>query len=229
MVFLKSMIKWTLVLGLLMALYVWFVNMHTMEMSTRQKVLRAFYPVLTGMQNLFGSKAGKTAEPSAEPPVSVYTLNLDMIDGSRQNMAQWKGKKILLVNTASDCGYTAQYENLQQLSSRYPDQLVVIGFPANDFKEQEKGDNQEILAFCQRNYGVQFPLSAKTSVVKGPLQHPVFAWLSDEKQNGWNSEAPVWNFSKYLLDEQGRLVGVFGPAVDPMGKEIKNLIEKTSP
>jgi glutathione peroxidase len=228
MVFIKSLIKWTLVLGLMMALYVWFVNMHAMEMSTRQKVLRAFYPVLTGMQNLFGSKAGKTSEPKADPPVSLYTLRMEMIDGSQQSMAKWKGKKILLVNTASDCGYTAQYEPLQRLSEKYPDQLVVLGFPANDFKEQEKGDNKDILAFCQRNYGVQFPLSAKTSVVKGPLQHPVFNWLSDEKQNGWNNKAPVWNFSKYLVDEKGRLIGVFGPATDPMGDEISRLIESDS-
>ena len=120
------------------------------------------------------------------------------------------------MNTASDCGYTGQYASLQALQERYPDELVVIGFPANDFKEQEKAGNEQIAAFCQRNYGVTFPLSEKVSVVKGPSQHPVFKWLSDPAQNGWNDRAPVWNFSKYVIDESGRLVGYFGPAIDPL-------------
>jgi glutathione peroxidase len=132
---------------------------------------------------------------------------------------------VLLVNTASDCGYTPQYEGLQRLQDRYRDRLVVVGFPANDFKQQEKGDNAQIAAFCKRNYGVEFPLAAKSSVVKGPAQHPVFRWLSDSSLNGWNDRQPVWNFTKYLVDAQGRLVGVLEPSVDPAGPEMTALLD----
>jgi glutathione peroxidase len=131
-----------------------------------------------------------------------------------------QGKKVLLVNTASDCGYTAQYKELQQLQDRFADRLVIIGFPANDFKEQEKGDNASIADFCQRNYGVRFQLAQKTSVVSGPLQHPVYRWLTDSSQNGWNTKAPSWNFSKYLVDEEGRLTHYFDPSVSPLSEAL---------
>jgi glutathione peroxidase len=128
------------------------------------------------------------------------------------------------VKTASDCGYTPQYEALQRLQDRQEGKLLVVGFPANDFKEQEKGSDQEIAEFCKVNFGVKFPLAAKSSVVKGATQNNLFRWLSDSSMNGWNDRAPVWNFSKYLVDEDGRLIGYFEPSVDPGGQEISEAL-----
>jgi glutathione peroxidase len=133
---------------------------------------------------------------------------------------------VLLVNTASACGYTNQYAELQQLWEQYRDRLLVVGFPANDFKEQEKGNDEEIAQFCQLNFGVNFPLSKKTTVIPGNQQHPVYQWLTDKSRNGWNEQAPGWNFSKYLVDEEGRLLGYFEAGVSPLSETIKELIEK---
>ena len=101
---------------------------------------------------------------------------------------------------------------------------MILGFPANDFKGQEPGSNQDIAAFCKANYGVTFPLSEKASVLKGPGQHPVYKWLTEPSQNGWNNQEPSWNFSKYLVDEKGKLVNYFGPSVSPGGKEMQKAV-----
>jgi glutathione peroxidase len=205
---------------------VWLVNRNSKDMTTRQKILKAIYPVFTGIQRLAGAQAGVYAAPAGQAnAASAHALTFRMIDGTEKPLEAYRGKKVLLVNTASDCGYTGQYEQLQALQDMYPDKLVVIGFPANDFKEQEKGNDAEIASFCKLNYGVRFPLASKSSVVKGPAQHPVFQWLSDPSRNGWNSRPPGWNFMKYLVDEEGRLIGVFEPAVDPMGQAIRNMID----
>ena len=141
------------------------------------------------------------------------------------DIASLKGKKVLLVNTASECGYTGQYEQLQKLYSRYNNQLVVIGFPANDFKEQEKGTNEEIASFCKKNYGVTFPLAEKSIVVKTAGQNNIFQWLTDPAKNGWNSQAPTWNFCKYLVNENGVLIDFFASGVEPTGEEITNALK----
>ena len=211
--------KWLLLalLPLLIILFVLIHNRDAVNMTFRQKMLRKIYPLLTRVTKKAGPNS-VTARPDkpVTPPVSLYELGFIQIDGDSTVFGKYRGKKLLIVNTASDCGYTGQYASLQALQEKFPDQLVVIGFPANDFKEQEKAGNEQIAAFCQRNYGVTFPLSEKVSVVKGSAQHPVFKWLSDPAQNGWNDRAPVWNFSKYVIDETGRLVGYFGPAIDPL-------------
>jgi glutathione peroxidase len=129
-----------------------------------------------------------------------------------------------LVNTASDCGYTDQYNELQQLYSRFQNRVEVIGFPANDFRQQEKGTDEQIAEFCRVNYGVTFPLAKKSVVIKSPDQNPVFRWLSDKNLNGWNDKEPSWNFSKYLVDEQGMLTHYFDPAVSPMSKDVLSLL-----
>ncbi len=152
------------------------------------------------------------------------SFGLKMIDGTPQELSKWKGKKILLVNTASECGFTPQYEDLQKLAAAYPEKLVVIGFPANDFGGQEPGSNTEITSFCKKNYGVTFPLFEKISV-KGETMHPLYQWLSDPKKNGWNDKAPNWNFCKYLLDEEGKLVKFFPSRVNPMSNEITDLLK----
>jgi glutathione peroxidase len=133
-----------------------------------------------------------------------------------------------LVNTASNCGYTNQYEELQQLYEQYNNRLVILGFPSNDFKEQEKGNDDEIARFCKINYGVTFPLMKKSVVIKGAGQNPVFQWLSDAAQNGWNTKTPSWNFSKYLVNESGMLTHYFDPAISPLSKEVLAAINKTS-
>ena len=160
------------------------------------------------------------------PSVSFYSLKDTSIDGSVFDFEQLKGKKIMLVNTASDCGYTGQYDDLQKLSETYKGKLVVIGFPANDFKEQEKGTDEEIAAFCKLNFGVSFPLMKKSSVIKGTDQNKVFEWLTDPKKNGWNKQWPSWNFCKYIVDEQGMLTNYFGSTIEPLGKEITEALNQ---
>jgi glutathione peroxidase len=111
------------------------------------------------------------------------------------------------------------------LYEKYSGKLEIIGFPANDFKEQEKGTDAEIAAFCKVNFGVQFPLMQKSSVIRSDAQHPVYQWLTDSTKNGWNRKTPSWNFAKYIIDEQGRLTNYFGSSVSPLSKEVIKAIE----
>ncbi|WP_460621628.1 glutathione peroxidase [Hymenobacter tenuis] len=173
------------------------------------------------------SSKGKVLENKKKTPapVSFYTLGSTLNSGQDLSFDDLKGKKVLLVNTASNCGFTNQYEELQQLSERYADKLVVLGFPANDFAEQEKDDDSAIQQFCQVNFGVSFPLMKKSVVVKQPNQNPVYQWLSNPQQNGWNEQAPDWNFSKYLISENGQLTHYFGPAVSPLSEEVTTSIK----
>lgn len=200
------------------------------QMTTRQGILKSVYPVLTGITKLFGvNNRVLVPEREIRSNNSIYDLSFESIEGDTISLSQFKGKKIIIVNTASDCGYTAQYEELQQLYEMKKSEIVILGFPANDFKNQEKGSNEQISNFCKKNYGVSFPLASKVVVVKGPQQHPVFQWLSDPSQNGWNAEAPVWNFSKYVLDEGGRLVGYADPAVKPLAKSFTQILNISIP
>lgn len=206
--------------------YVEIVNRNSKNMTGRQKVLKAVYPLWIWWANKRGINAKRTSNEKAVPLVSFYSLKDTLIDGTVFDFAQLKGRKVLLVNTASDCGYTGQYDDLQELSEKYKDKLVVIGFPANNFKEQEKGSDEQIAAFCKLNFGVSFPLMKKSSVRKGPEQNKVFQWLTDPAQNGWNSQQPSWNFCKYIVDENGRLTNYFASTVEPTGKEIIQVINQ---
>jgi glutathione peroxidase len=132
----------------------------------------------------------------------------------------------MLVNTASDCGFTKQYDGLQELHEKFKDKVTIIGFPANDFGAQEKGSDDTIAEFCKVNFGVTFPLAKKSTVIKNAEQSEVYQWLTDETKNGWNNTAPTWNFCKYLIDEKGNLTHFFEAAVEPMGKEIAAAIEE---
>jgi glutathione peroxidase len=190
-------------------------------MTFRQRLLKLFYP-----QIMRGSKLtdkGKVLEnkESVAPGTSIYDFEIELNYGEKLALSKFKNKKLLLVNTASDCGYTGQYSELQQMYENHGKELAIIGFPANDFKHQESGSDKEIAAFCELNYGVSFPLAKKSSVLKGSAQHEIFKWLSDEKQNGWCSQEPVWNFSKYLVSENGKLQGFYGPGVSPMSIPLK--------
>ena len=193
--------------------------------SFRQKLLNQLYPLIMRLSK--SSNRGKVLEsPKPVPaPVPFYELDSQLNTGNKLSFEDLKGKKVLLVNTASNCGYTNQYQELQQLSEQYANQLVVLGFPANDFAEQEKDDDKTIEQFCQVNFGVSFPLMKKSVVVKQPQQNPVYQWLSDARRNGWNEQAPDWNFSKYLISEDGRLTHYFGPAVSPLSDAVTSQLK----
>jgi glutathione peroxidase len=188
--------------------------------SFKQKILRALYPLIMGLSKS-GSKGKVLQHPQLTPaPVSFYNLAGQLNSRQPLPFAQLKGKQVLLVNTASNCGYTNQYTELQQLAEQYSDNLVVLGFPANDFAEQEQDNDQAIQQFCQLNFGVSFPLMQKSVVVKSAQQNPVYQWLTQARQNGWNEQAPDWNFAKYLVSTDGRLTHYFGPAVSPLSAEL---------
>ena len=157
------------------------------------------------------------------PKKSFYELEAISIDGEKISFDQYKNKKILIVNVASKCGYTYQYEGLQKLQDIHQDKVIVLGFPANDFFNQESGSNEEIEEFCETNYGITFPMFEKTTT-KGKKQSPVYRWLTNKDFNGWNTQRPTWNFCKYLVNEQGELVGFFDSKVKPLSEEITSLL-----
>jgi glutathione peroxidase len=194
-------------------------------MTLRQKIAKALYPLI--MRLTKGSGKGSLVVNSGQvlPAQPFYSLTALRNNGQPLDLGQFKNKKVLLVNTASNCGFTRQFEELQQLHEQYKDSLVILGFPANDFKEQEKGSDADIAQFCQVNFGVTFPLMQKSQVVKGPGQHPVYQWLTEPARNGWNDRQPDWNFSKYLIDGQGRLSHYFGPSVSPLSAEVQKAVK----
>lgn len=184
-------------------------------MTFRRKLLKLFYPVIMNGSKSTEKGVELIAPLGSEPKEDFYLLKMGIIGGGEIDFSNLRGKKVIIVNTASDCGYTDQYKELQELYQKGNKKLAIIGFPANDFKDQEKGSDAEIEHFCQLNYGVEFPLAKKSQVIKGDNQNEVFKWLSNKSKNGWNSQDPVWNFSKYLISEEGKLLGFYGPAIKP--------------
>lgn len=164
------------------------------------------------INRIFGSTAKNI-------PASIYEFKLKLLSGEEVDFSQFHGKNLLIVNTASKCGYTYQYEGLQKLHEQYGDKVKVLGFPANNFLWQEPGSNKNIEEFCQVNYGVTFPMFEKLSV-KGAHQHPLYAWL--QRKSG---RKPSWNFCKYLIDKSGNVTAFFGKSVEPLDKQI---LEKIS-
>jgi glutathione peroxidase len=152
----------------------------------------------------------------------VHDFSYTSIEGKKVELSQFKGKKILIVNTASKCGFTKQYKDLQALQDRYKDKLVVIGFPANDFGNQEPGSNEDIQAFCELNYGVTFPLSEKVEV-KGEHIVPLFKYLTSQDNPDFKGEIK-WNFEKFLIDENGKLIHRYRSAIVPLDKAITDKI-----
>lgn len=146
------------------------------------------------------------------------------IDGTEYDYSQLKGKKVLIVNTASECGYTPQYDDLEKLYQAYKDKLIILGFPANNFGGQEPGTNEEIKEFCTTKFNVSFPMFEKISVL-GDDMAPLYKWLTSKDLNGWNDQQPKWNFNKYLLDEDGNLVKYYSSAVKPMSDEIVSMLK----
>jgi len=205
--------------------YVEIVNLNSKHMTLRQKVLKAIYPAWMWWAKVRG-KNTELFNQQKQPQVSFYSLKGILNNDVELDFESLKGKKVLLVNTASDCGYTNQYNDLEKLYEENKDKLAVIGFPANDFKEQEKGNDEEIAQFCKLNYGITFPLMKKSTVIKSPQQNNIFKWLTDSTKNGWNNKPPSWNFTKYLVNEEGVLTNYFGSSISPMSKDIINAINK---
>ena len=161
---------------------------------------------------------------TAQIPKNFYDFKVTTIDGKEFDFSSLKGKKVMIVNTASKCGNTPQYADLEKLYKMYGgDKFVIIGFPANNFLFQEPGSNDEIKEFCTRNYGVTFPMMAKISV-KGKNIHPLYVWLTKKEYNGTLDSDVKWNFQKYLIDENGHIVKVIAPKTKPMDDEIVNWI-----
>ena len=216
------MIKIAIALGILVTVT---LLMKKPGMSYRQSVLKTMYPAIMWASKSSGKKQIQINKENVIPAVSFYTLSAKDINGNVFNFGDLKGKKVLIVNTASNCGFTAQYEALEQLSHQFGNKLVIIGFPANDFKEQEAADNAQISNFCKKNYGVTFPLMEKSKVIKGSHQNEVYQWLSDMTLNGWCHQEPAWNFCKYLINEEGVLTHYFPMTIDPLAPEVIHAIE----
>lgn len=155
-----------------------------------------------------------------------YSFKMKKLNGEVLDFQTLKGKRILIVNTASKCGYTPQYEALQKLHEEYGDKLVILGFPCNQFGGQEPGSNEEIASFCKLNYGVTFTMMEKINVKKGEDQNPLYRWLSDPEENGWNDEDPAWNFCKYYVNSKGELKDFFNSNVKPSDESLIETISK---
>lgn len=157
---------------------------------------------------------------------TLYDFKVNDITGNEYDMSQLKGKKVLIVNTASKCGFTPQYAELEELYETYGgDKFTIIGFPANNFMNQEPGTNEEIATFCQINYGVTFPMMGKISV-KGDDIHPLYAWLTHKSENGKIDQKVKWNFNKFMIDEKGNVVGYAPSSTKPMSDKIVNWIKE---
>jgi glutathione peroxidase len=167
--------------------------------------------------------AGSPEVPAGGIPKTIYEFKVPGLTGGEIDFAKFKGKKILIVNTASECGYTPQYEELEALHKKYGSKLVIVGFPANDFGAQEPGSNADIASFCKKNYGVSFTMAAKISV-KGKDTAPIYQWLTQKEYNGVEDNTVKWNFTKFLIDEHGRLVKMFPSGVKPMSTELTSML-----
>jgi glutathione peroxidase len=162
---------------------------------------------------------------TSKPMQSFYELEAQSIDGKAVSMSAYKGKKIMIVNVASRCGYTSQYTELQALYEKYKNKnFVILGFPCNQFMGQEPGTEEEIQSFCQKNYGVSFPLFSKVEV-KGTELHPIYRWLTQKSLNGVEDAKVSWNFNKFLIDEEGNYVVHLESGAKPMDAEITAWIE----
>ena len=207
-------------------IYFLIVNINSKNMTFKQKIFKAVYPIFTWYSKVSGKNNKEIVNSNnIQPNTSFYSLSFKKNNGEVFSFDSLKGKKILLVNTASNCCYTNQYDALQELHEKEKDHLVILGFPSNDFKEQEQGNDADIAAFCKINFGVTFQLMTKSVVRKNAEQNNVFQWLSNKTQNGWCNKQPSWNFSKYIINEQGVLTHYFDPAISPLSTEVLNAIK----
>ena len=189
-------------------------------MDIRQKIQKATYPILMAFNRLVRYRRSIFSS-TIQAPSSFFDLTMIDSRGNIFPFSSLKGKSTLVVNTASNCGYTAQYGELQYLYSTDQGRLNIVAFPTGDFFEQELNDDESIRIFCSK-YRVAYPLMQKSHVKKMEGQNPVFKWLTDPKANGWNSFQPSWNFCKYLIDKNGNLTHVFESGVSP--EEIRKYV-----
>jgi glutathione peroxidase len=170
------------------------------------------------------SRWQKPSKPIGTNKMSFYDLTINSIDGKEMHMSDFKGKYVLCVNVASKCGYTPQYEDLEKLYEQYQGKLVIVGFPCNQFLGQEPGTSEEIVSFCQKNYGVTFPLTEKIDV-KGKNQHGIYQWLTQQSLNGVADGTVKWNFHKFLISPEGEWLAEFPSGVKPLDAELTSLIK----
>ena len=188
-------------------------------MSLLSKIITASYSLRMKISKLTGLGIKTENNMSNKnAPANFYSLKAIANSGEEIKFEKYKGKKVLLVNVASQCGFTPQYAELEQLHQQNKE-LVILGFPSNNFGAQEPGSNEEIAEFCRSNYGVTFQLFKKDDV-KGNNKQPVYQWLGDETKNGWNNKEPEWNFYKYLVSENGDLLNVFSSSVSPLDIQL---------
>lgn len=173
---------------------------------------------------LLGLFSAFTTKVAPEEKKNLYHLSFTDINGKEVNMKDFKGKNIVIVNVASECGFTKQYEDLQKLHEAYKENTVVIGFPCNQFGGQEPGSEEEIATFCKKNFGVTFLLASKIDV-KGENVHPIYQWLTSKNENGVMNSSIKWNFQKYVINKQGELVDVFYSVTNPMNDKITKLLK----
>ena len=169
--------------------------------------------------SMFNTVAVKGQSDMSTQTKSIFDYKIKDINGTELTVGDFKNKKILIVNVASNCGYTRQYKDLQELHEKYKDKVQVLAFPCNDFGRQEPGTASEIIEFCEINYGVTFPVMQKIKIKNVPT-HPIYNWLGDSKLNGWNDKKPKWNFHKYLIDENGKLIDTFNSGTNPLSSKI---------
>ena len=180
--------------------------------------------IVFSISSLYGLSWFKNKDDITGLPKNLYQYSAIDINGNTVTFENFKGKYILIVNTASKCGYSNQFGQLQKLYEIYNDKLVICAFPANNFLWQEPLSNEGIKKFCNNNYGVTFPVFEKISV-KGKNKHPIYKWLSNKKLNGQIAKEPSWNFCKYIIDPEGKLLDYFGPSVEPLSSDITTIFD----
>jgi len=188
-------------------------------MTLKESIYKWVYPLVMKYHRYTPKGTYVFNSKNTQPNTSVYGIDVELNTGEKISISDFKGKKILIVNTASECGFTRQFEELQKLHKE--NNIVIIGFPSADFKEQEKETDKEIATFCQINYGVTFPMAKKSNVLIKKHQEPIYNWLTQPTHNGWNNHQPDWNFGKYIINESGMLTHYFGPSFSPTGEEIR--------
>ena len=179
--------------------------------------------VFTGIGAMMFSKSSIKAGQGKKSSKSFYDIAIKDINGGIIDLKSLRGKKVMIVNVASKCGYTGQYADLQDLYEKKGDKIEIIAIPCNDFGRQEPGSAEEIKSFCNVNYGVTFPLASKQKIKSKPISN-LYEWLSNPELNGWNSALPSWNFCKYIIDEEGELIHFFRSGVNPNDSEILELL-----
>ncbi|TAF34427.1 MAG: glutathione peroxidase [Cytophagales bacterium] len=195
-------------------------------LTFKQKFIRLLYPMvmrLTNQDNKNGKKLYNTQKALSKE--SIFNLELTLSNGTPLSLEAFRGKKILFVNVASNCGFTAQYTDLEALYQAFKHKLCIVGIPTNDFKQQEPKSDAEIAQFCTLGYGVTFPILKKQSVLK-PNQQALYKWLTDPAKNGWCEQEPVWNFSKYLVNENGQLLCFLGPSISPASSIVHEALSQ---